>query len=102
MGKEQEQWILPRVSLAVLPDMGLIAGKSSDEFPCLCAQEGVRVHRRERGQSFASRSIRLPETCDVDKIQADVENGVLEIFVPKIRETSKHRTIKVGKAANGQ
>jgi len=64
-------------------------------------QEGVRVHRRERGQSFASRSIRLPETCDLDKIQADVENGVLEIIVPKIQETFKHRTIKVGKVANG-
>lgn len=62
-------------------------------------QEGVRVHRRERPSSFAARSIRLPESSDFDRIQADVSNGLLEVIIPKRRETGKQRTIKVGSKA---
>lgn len=59
-------------------------------------QEGVRVHRQERVSTFAPRSIRLPESCDLSKIEADAENGVLEIIIPKKQASPKQRTIKVG------
>lgn len=58
-------------------------------------QEGVRVHRRERGHTFAARSIRLPESCDLSQVQADVQNGVLEIVIAKTQK-EKQRTIKIG------
>jgi HSP20 family protein len=61
-------------------------------------QEGVRVHRHERVSTYAPRSIRLPESADLSQVQADIQNGVLEIIVPKTQK-QKQRTIKVGSKA---
>jgi len=46
--------------------------------------ETIRVSERRYG-SF-SRSVRLPEGCDFDQIQATVEKGVLTVTVPKVPE----------------
>lgn len=35
-------------------------------------QEGVKVHRVERSQSFVRRSLRLPEYADLSKVQVGV------------------------------
>lgn len=35
-------------------------------------QQGVKVHRVERSQSFVRRSLRLPEYADLSKVQVGV------------------------------
>ncbi|MBW6478676.1 MAG: Hsp20/alpha crystallin family protein [Bacteroidales bacterium] len=38
--------------------------------------------RREYKQEAFSRHFTLPETCDIDKISAGYENGILKVFIP--------------------
>jgi HSP20 family protein len=40
------------------------------------------------------RSLRLPESVDIDKVEAKVENGLLTIHLPKAEEV-KPKTIKI-------
>jgi HSP20 family protein len=46
-------------------------------------QEGVVHHRREREVGTFSRVVRLPVEVDVDRVQANLEHGVLRITLPK-------------------
>lgn len=48
-------------------------------------KEGYK--RREYNYSAFSRSFRLPEEVNSDKIKAQYDNGVLHITVPKAKET---------------
>ena len=57
------------------------------------------MHRRERASSFAPRSIRLPDSVDMSQVQADIQDGVLTITIPKKSQKEKQRTIKVGSKA---
>jgi HSP20 family protein len=50
--------------------------------------------RIERVYGQFSRSFNLPSTVDVDKISAEMEDGVLRVHMPK-REESKPRQIEV-------
>lgn len=52
-------------------------------------------HRQERSYGAFHRAFVLPETVDIDKVAADLNNGVLTIVLPK-KEVAKPRTIKVG------
>jgi HSP20 family protein len=56
--------------------------------------EGVRFHRRERNQAGFSRLIGLPTEVDPDKVEACLENGVLQVVLPKA-EAVKPRKIPV-------
>ncbi|MEO5347850.1 MAG: Hsp20/alpha crystallin family protein [Magnetococcus sp. YQC-9] len=51
-------------------------------------------HRVERAYGRFSRSFQLPNTTDVNAIQASYKNGVLEVLLPK-REEAKPRAIQV-------
>ena len=51
-------------------------------------------HVRERQFGRISRSIVLPKTADVDRLEAKVENGVLTLTIP-VREEAKPRRIEV-------
>jgi HSP20 family protein len=51
-------------------------------------------HRIERRYGSFTRSIRLPQTADADKIQARFDKGVLKVEVPK-REEAKPKRIEV-------
>ncbi|MBF0192576.1 MAG: Hsp20/alpha crystallin family protein [Magnetococcales bacterium] len=51
-------------------------------------------HRVERAYGRFSRSFQLPNTTDVNNIQASYKNGVLEVMLPK-REEAKPRAIQV-------
>ncbi|HXH64186.1 MAG TPA: Hsp20/alpha crystallin family protein [Mariprofundaceae bacterium] len=52
------------------------------------------VHRIERSYGSFSRSFSLPTHVDVDKVQARLEDGVLEVRLPKT-ETAKPKSIDV-------
>ena len=59
-----------------------------------------QVHRSERPQGRFRRSIMLPRNIDADKIEASAEDGVLQILVPKPRETrGKRIQVRAGRAA---
>jgi HSP20 family protein len=58
------------------------------------SEEG-RYHLRERRYGTFSRTISMPGTVDVDAIQAETQNGVLQIHLPK-KEEVKPRRIEIG------
>ncbi len=62
--------------------------------PALSADEKVQVLRSEIGFGKFSRAFEMPEEIDADKIEANLDNGVLTLRVPKA-EAVKPRTIKV-------
>jgi HSP20 family protein len=55
---------------------------------------GVRYHRTESFTGRFQRSFSLPFDIDVEKIEAELKNGVLTITLPK-QEASKPRQISV-------
>jgi len=54
----------------------------------------TRLLRRERSGADYTRSYRISDDADVDKIDAKVLNGILMIFVPR-KEKSKPKKIEV-------
>jgi HSP20 family protein len=61
-------------------------------------QDGVTYHRRERPVGTFTRTLRLPADVDAGKVQAELNDGVLTITLPKA-ESAKPRKIQV-KAAS--
>jgi HSP20 family protein len=62
--------------------------------PAASADEKVQTLRSEIGFGKFSRAFEMPEEIDADKIEANLENGVLTVRVPKA-EAVKPRSIKV-------
>jgi HSP20 family protein len=62
--------------------------------PAVSADEKVQALRSEIGFGKFSRAFEMPEEIDADKIDANLESGVLTVRVPKA-EAVKPRTIKV-------
>jgi HSP20 family protein len=56
-------------------------------------EEGSYIRRERRFGSFA-RTVALPEQVDADAAEADYENGVLTVTLPK-SEASKARSIEI-------
>jgi len=57
---------------------------------------GDKTHWQERTSGHVSRSIKLPEDIDVQKIKASQKDGVLELEIPKLEVTqSKVHSITV-------
>ncbi len=62
-------------------------------------REEPRYHLRERGHGNLERRFRLPPTADADAITAKFENGLLQVWVPKVAEAkSEVRKIAIDKA----
>lgn len=57
-------------------------------------EKGVR-HAVERYHGCFQRSFMLPTTVNADQIQANFENGVLQIVIPKV-ESAHRKTIQIG------
>jgi HSP20 family protein len=57
-----------------------ISGEMGDTIE----RENDRYHYRERHFGAFQRSVRLPNTVDTENIDANVENGVLNIVLPKL------------------
>ena len=62
--------------------------------PAISADEKVRTLRNEIAYGKFNRAFELPEEIDADKIEANLESGILTVRVPKA-ETVKPRSIKV-------
>lgn len=59
------------------------------------APEGYTTHRQERGTLKFARSFALPARIDVEKVTAQVKNGVLAVNMPKHPESQpKSITVK--------
>ena len=62
--------------------------------------EGDNYHRVERSYGSFTRSFTLPQTVTADGAEADFENGVLRVTLPK-REETKARKIEISGAGAG-
>jgi len=60
----------------------------------IAAEEGARYHRREREAGTFSRMIGLPGEVDTEKVEANLENGILTIVVSKA-EIAKPKQISI-------
>jgi HSP20 family protein len=67
----------------------LSGSRIDDELP-----EGVEFHRRERGHGEFSRTFELPYKVDVDSVEAQFQNGVLRLIMPRVAE-EKPRKIEI-------
>jgi HSP20 family protein len=54
----------------------------------------VSLHRRERLSGVFDRTLVVPMQIDPDRIQAEYNDGVLALFIPRA-EKDKFRTIEV-------
>jgi HSP20 family protein len=78
------------LDISVTADSVTIHGEVGEEHE----EEGRRYHVRERRYGSFARSIALPTTIDADKTQAEFENGILTLTLPKVEEV-KPKSIKV-------
>jgi HSP20 family protein len=63
-------------------------------------ENNERVHRFERTYGMFERTFALPNTVDAEKIDAQYENGVLTVSIPKA-ERAKPREIRVNAGSSG-
>ncbi len=75
-----------------------IQGEVSEEIEDE-GEEG-RYHLRERRYGTFSRTISMPGTVDVDNIDAETENGVLKIHLPKKEEVKPRRIAIKGESGS--
>ena len=61
-------------------------------------EKGEGFHRVERAFGRFSRSLSLPDGVDAGKVQANFEDGVLEVKIPKPDETKPTR-VEIGKGS---
>jgi len=81
------------IDISVVGDtLTLIGTRKPDEL-----DENARYHRQERGYGDFTRSLQLPFSVDVNKVEATFHNGVLMIAMPRTEE-DKPRKITVKSA----
>jgi len=56
--------------------------------------EGASFHRRERDSGRFRRAMTLPQQVDSSKVQANYENGILKIILPR-SEQAKQRKVEI-------
>ena len=61
------------------------SGPSGNDVPC------EQYHRVERGHGRFSRAFALPEAIDVDRVAADLKEGLLTVTIPKAAGRGIHR-----------
>ena len=58
-------------------------------------EAGWRVHRRERSETMAMRTLALPANVKRDNISVELNNGVLHIKMPKETQTTQPMRIAI-------
>jgi HSP20 family protein len=81
------------VDISVTGDMLTIRGEVKEEHEETDGN-GKRYQIRERRYSRFSRSLTLPSTVDASKAEAEIEDGIVTLTIPKAEE-SKPRQITV-------
>ena len=81
-------------------DFLVIEGETQDQTT---TDENTRPLVKERRYGRYSRRIRLPQPVDFDKAEANYQDGILTLTLPKAEE-AQPKTIQVrsGKSGNGQ
>lgn len=74
------------ISVEMQEDRLTVAGARREE-PRACEQ----YHRIERGHGSFSRTFHLPQAVDVERISADLRDGVLTVTCPKTAEPESRR-----------
>lgn len=87
---------LEDVTLEVENNVLTMSGEKKREHVHVEGEESdpVRYHVVERGYGSFKRAFTLPRTVDSGEISARLENGVLEVTLPKSKE-AKGRTIEI-------
>lgn len=63
-------------------------------------EKGDQYYRAERSYGHFFRSIPLPETAAVDKIKAELNNGLLEVTIPCEEAKKEVKDVPVGEKAH--
>ena len=63
-------------------------------------EKGDRYYRAERSYGHFFRSIPLPETAAVDKIKAELNNGLLEVTIPCEEAKKEVKEVPIGEKAH--
>jgi HSP20 family protein len=71
--------------------LSISSEKKADEKPA----DGTKYSRREFVYGTFCRSFTLPETIDVEKIKADMADGILKVVLPKKQEAKISKEIKI-------
>ena len=78
-------------------DLLTISGEKKNEVN----QQQGGYHLMERGYGRFQRSVQLPFAPDPEQVQAECENGVLTIHLPKEGQVERSRRIEVKSAGGG-
>ncbi|MCS6305908.1 MAG: Hsp20/alpha crystallin family protein [Nitrospira sp.] len=81
------------VKLSIEKGVLLISG----ERPQGTLSEGMRYHRNERPYGRFERAFRVPDSVDEQKLEADLQNGILTVRLPKV-EKAKPKSIHISVA----
>lgn len=81
---------MENIQVEVLADELTISGRREIKTD----DENVTYHRRERACGEFTRTLRLPDNINAEKIEAGLKNGVLTITLSKV-EAAKPRQIAV-------
>jgi len=79
------------IDISVVGDTLTLSGVREPEE----LKEGAGYHRQERGYGNYTRSLQLPFSVNVNKVEATFKNGILSIVLPRAEEDKpKKITIK--------
>ncbi|WP_347275629.1 Hsp20/alpha crystallin family protein [Candidatus Kuenenia sp.] len=80
------------VNISIQDNNLIIKGEKKEEKE----EKGKNYYRMERSYGRFSRSVELPASVDMEKVNAECKNGVLEITLPKKEEVRpKQISVKV-------
>jgi HSP20 family protein len=80
------------VNISIKDDVLTISGEKKEEKK----KEESDYYRSERVFGKFQRSFRLPEIVEEDKIEAEFKNGILNVTIPKSKETvTKEKQIEI-------
>ena len=64
--------------------------------------EKENYHFMERSYGTFQRALRLPGPVEPEQVQANFENGVLTVTVPKTEQQERSRRIQIGGSRSGE
>ena len=83
------------IKLDVDKDVLSLSVESKKENKKDTEENGIKWHHSERSHTFMKRSLRLPETADLENVSAAYEDGVLKVSVPKKPVENKNKRITI-------